>query len=58
MVLDLQIGRAGRFETKGLAITFIAEKTEAETLNRVQDRLDVTVEPMPAKIDPSSYVEK
>jgi len=53
-----RIARAGRFGTKGLAISFVAEKTDAETLNRVQERVDVTISEMPQQIDSSTYVEK
>ena len=33
-----RVARAGRFGTKGLAITFVSDETDAETLNKVQDR--------------------
>ncbi len=54
----IQIARAGRFGTKGLAISFVSEKSDADTLNRVQDRIDVTITEMPEKIEPSTYIEK
>jgi hypothetical protein len=31
-----QVGRAGRFGTKGLAITFVASETDSAVLNSVQ----------------------
>lgn len=31
-----QVGRAGRFGTKGLAITFVASPQDSEVLNQVQ----------------------
>ena len=31
----LQVGRAGRFGTKGLAITFVSSPSDSEVLNQV-----------------------
>ena len=31
----LQVGRAGRFGTKGLAITFVASASDSDVLNQV-----------------------
>ena len=33
--LLLQVGRAGRFGTKGLAITFVSSASDSEVLNQV-----------------------
>lgn len=33
-----RVGRAGRFGTKGLAITFVSSKEDSEVLNAVQVR--------------------
>lgn len=33
-----RVGRAGRFGTKGLAITFVASQADSEVLNQVQVR--------------------
>ena len=38
-----RVARAGRFDTKGLAISFISEKTEADTLNSIQQRFSVDI---------------
>uniref|UniRef100_A0AC34R335 Helicase C-terminal domain-containing protein n=1 Tax=Panagrolaimus sp. JU765 TaxID=591449 RepID=A0AC34R335_9BILA len=53
-----RVARAGRFGTKGLAITFVSDEEDAETLNKVQDRFDVTIPELPAQIDVSTYIEK
>jgi ATP-dependent RNA helicase UAP56/SUB2 len=53
-----RVARAGRFGTKGLAITFVSDEEDAETLNKVQDRFDVTIPELPSSIDVSSYIEK
>ncbi len=34
----LQVGRAGRFGTKGLAITFVSSPSDSNVLNQVRDR--------------------
>lgn len=48
---------AGRFGTRGIAITLVASKEETEILNEVQMRFDVGIEPLPdlSKIDKSIY---
>jgi ATP-dependent RNA helicase UAP56/SUB2 len=54
-----RVGRAGRFGTKGLAITFIngeADSTDAQTLNAVQGRFEVSITPLPATIESASYM--
>ena len=52
-----RVARAGRFGTKGLAITFVSDETDAKTLNDVQDRFDVNIPELPEEIDISSYSE-
>lgn len=53
-----RVGRAGRFGTKGLAITFIASEADSTVLNRVQERFDVCISSMPGDIDPKTYMNK
>lgn len=50
-----RVARAGRFGTKGLAITLVSDETDAKTLNEVQDRFDVNITELPDEIDLSSY---
>lgn len=63
-----RVGRAGRFGTKGLAISFIAPDSpkqkstktftalsDEEVLDQVQKRFTVKIEPLPEKIDVNSY---
>jgi len=52
-----RVARAGRFGTKGLAITFVSDEADAKTLNEVQDRFDVNIPELPDEIDVSSYIE-
>jgi len=51
-----RVGRAGRFGTKGLALTFIGTDEDAEVLKKVQERFEVNIGEMPAKIDTTSYL--
>ncbi len=51
-----QVGRAGRFGTKGLAITFVASEQDSAVLNQVQERFDVDIKPLPDEIDTSTYM--
>lgn len=55
VLLFLQVARAGRFGTKGLAVTFVSDETDAKILNDVQDRFEVNVAELPEEIDISSY---
>lgn len=53
-----RVGRAGRFGTKGLAITFVSSKDDSEVLNAVQERFDVDIKPLPSTIDASTYMNQ
>ena len=46
-----------RFGTKGLAITFVSDESDAKTLNEVQERFEVDITELPDEIDLSSYIE-
>jgi ATP-dependent RNA helicase UAP56/SUB2 len=52
-----RVARAGRFGTKGLAITLVSDETDAKTLNEVQDRFEVDITELPDEIDLSTYIE-
>jgi len=51
-----RVGRAGRFGTKGLAITFVSGDEDKKILQDVQDRFEVKVTPLPDEIDSASYM--
>jgi len=51
-----RVGRAGRFGTKGLAISFVSSQEDTDVLNEVQSRFEVKVEDLPASIDKSTYM--
>jgi ATP-dependent RNA helicase UAP56/SUB2 len=51
-----RVGRAGRFGTKGLAITFASDDNDAKILESVQARFEVSITQLPESIDVSSYM--
>merc|ERR1712039_149389 len=51
-----RVGRAGRFGTKGLALTFSADDEDAVVLKQVQERFEVNIGEMPKTIDTTSYL--
>jgi len=66
-----RVGRAGRFGTKGLAMSFLTDDTEKglnpatkqpfppdrTVMKQVQDRFEVEIKPMPEKISVDSYMQ-
>lgn len=50
-----RVGRAGRFGTKGLAVSFISRPEDEEEMKKVQERFAVQVPEMPDQIDISTY---
>merc|ERR1712188_316124 len=51
-----RVGRAGRFGTKGLAISFISSDNDESILKQVQERFAVAVPELPESIEQSSYM--
>jgi len=51
-----RVGRAGRFGTKGLSITFASDDKEKEILKKIQDKFVVKVAELPESIDTSQYM--
>ncbi|KAL6141014.1 hypothetical protein ACLB2K_059306 [Fragaria x ananassa] len=52
-----RVGRAGRFGTKGLAITFVSSSADSDVLNQVQSRFEVDIKELPEQIDTSTYMQ-
>merc|ERR1712039_837334 len=52
-----RVARAGRFGTKGLAISFCSNDEDEKIQKSVQDRFEVTVTALPEEIDISTYIE-
>ncbi|KAG7387206.1 Spliceosome RNA helicase ddx39b [Phytophthora pseudosyringae] len=51
-----RVGRAGRFGTKGLSISFISSEEDTEMLAKVQSRFEVNIPELPDQIDISTYM--
>lgn len=43
-----RVGRAGRFETKGIAISFVADNQEKETLDIIQKKFKYEIKELPS----------
>ena len=50
-----RVGRAGRFGTKGLAISFVSSDEDGKVLNEVQKKFVVSIPQLPDEIDTSTY---
>eukprot|EP01120_Amphizonella_sp_Union-15-10_P004763 TRINITY_DN1546_c0_g2_i2.p1 TRINITY_DN1546_c0_g2~~TRINITY_DN1546_c0_g2_i2.p1 ORF type:complete len:124 (-),score=19.82 TRINITY_DN1546_c0_g2_i2:86-457(-) len=50
-----KVGRAGRFGTKGLAISFIVSEKDKQVMDQVCKRFVVKIPEIPAEIDAASY---
>lgn len=52
-----RVGRAGRFGTKGLAVSFVSKEEDQKVLDDIQSRFEVTIVPFPEEgIDASTYM--
>jgi len=51
-----KVGRAGRFGTKGLAISFIATEEDKSVLDQVCKRFVVKISELPSEIDSTTYM--
>mmetsp|Transcript_15750 Transcript_15750/g.32348 ORF Transcript_15750/g.32348 Transcript_15750/m.32348 type:complete len:420 (-) Transcript_15750:143-1402(-) len=51
-----RVGRAGRFGTKGLGISFVSSEADQEILDKVQSRFEVSVPELPDEIDVTTYM--
>jgi ATP-dependent RNA helicase UAP56/SUB2 len=51
-----RVGRAGRFGTKGLAITFVSTDEDQDVLKKIQERFEVNIGEMPSQIDTTAYL--
>lgn len=51
-----RVGRAGRFGTKGIAISFISNEADEQALSEVQSRFEVEIPELPETIDPKTYM--
>jgi ATP-dependent RNA helicase UAP56/SUB2 len=54
-LLTWRRSRAGRFGTKGLAVTFVSSEADQQVMAAIQSRFEVAVPELPDHIDPASY---
>lgn len=53
-----RVGRAGRFGTKGLAVSFVSSQADQDVLNQVEKRFEVALPEFPADgVDASTYMQ-
>jgi superfamily II DNA/RNA helicase len=52
-----RVARAGRFGTKGLAVSFVSTDEDAERLNEVQGRFEVEIDELPETLDSNTYFD-
>jgi hypothetical protein len=57
LLSDILSSRAGRFGTKGLAITFVSSDGDQQVMDAIQARFEVAMTELPDSIDPASYSE-
>lgn len=50
-----RVGRAGRFGTKGLAITFVHDDKDMGVINEIQEKFVVKIEVLPETIEKDEY---
>lgn len=50
-----RVGRAGRYNTKGTAITFVNSEEDKKILDDIQKRFEVKIEQLPPKIDETTF---
>jgi ATP-dependent RNA helicase UAP56/SUB2 len=51
-----RVGRAGRFGTKGLAISFVSVEDDKKVLDEIQKRFVIEIPTLPDEIDTSQYM--
>jgi ATP-dependent RNA helicase UAP56/SUB2 len=51
-----RVGRAGRFGTKGLAITFVATEDDQKMQQAIQNRFELKIEELPESIAADTYM--
>lgn len=51
-----RVARAGRFGTKGLALSFVAKESDAEILADIQKRFEVEISELPSTLEVRDYM--
>lgn len=50
-----RVGRAGRYNTKGIAITFVTTEEDKQVLEEIQKRFEIKIEELPSTIDENTF---
>lgn len=48
-----RVGRAGRFNTKGIAVSFLAKEEDKKGMKEIEDNYNITITEMPKEIEES-----
>lgn len=51
-----RVGRAGRFGTKGLSVSFVSTEEDTKVLDEIQKRFVVKIDPLPDSVEASTYM--
>jgi len=51
-----RVGRAGRFGTKGLAVSFVSSHADYIAMSEIQSRFELNITELPDAIDTSAYL--
>lgn len=54
--LLISVGRAGRFGTKGIAISFVSTDADKEVMEKVRKQFVVKLPELPDELDCSTYM--
>lgn len=50
-----RVGRAGRYNTKGTAVTFVNSEEDKKILDDIQQRFEIKIEQLPQKIEENTF---
>lgn len=53
-----RVGRAGRFGTKGLAVSMVSTEDDEKVLTDTQRRFEVKIEDLPEAIETTTYMNQ
>ena len=51
-----RVARAGRFGTKGLAVSFVSSDEDINQLNEIKKRFNIEITELPDSIDADTYI--
>lgn len=50
-----RVGRAGRYNTEGISVSFVNNEADEKVLKDVQDRFEIKIQELPQKIDDNTF---